>query len=510
MDAFVPRIRQLKAYSYIRFSTKKQLSGHSLERQIERAQRYAVAHELDLDTSTYRDLGISAFDRSNVERGALAQFLKAVRDGSIPRGSYLLIESFDRLSRSDVLTALELFISLINSGITIVTLEKDDAPEIWNRETAMRTDKLMLTIIIMSRAYEESVRKSDLLTKKWELKKQNVVKGEFLTSECPRWLKPLPDKSGFEVIESKAESVRRVFEHRLAGHGVVSIVRKANLEGWEMVGNGDTWHLSTVKRLLVNRAVLGEYQPKKYVKRKERINDGLPVPGYYPAIVNRQVFNDVQALLLRNKSFPNKKSLDCKNIWQGLLTCECGGTFTKKNKASVKQPHYALYYCSNRQLGKTKCPSIPAKVLDEDLVLWLDLELSHVLSRIDDDPNALMHLENECIVLDQQCQNLAQAIAKSGPLDALVSDLSKLESQKKAAITKYEERLVYEKASKVDTAMLDRFKQLVSDSKESVEARMQLRNLLLRFVDGGTVYHSHNEISIGFRNGSGSGGFAIK
>jgi DNA invertase Pin-like site-specific DNA recombinase len=84
------------AYSYIRFSSTEQLKGDSLRRQTELSVNYANVHGLILDTKlNLRDLGISAFDKSNLTKGALGYFLKLVEDGLIPRGSYLLVESLD-------------------------------------------------------------------------------------------------------------------------------------------------------------------------------------------------------------------------------------------------------------------------------------------------------------------------------------------------------------------------------------------------------------------------------
>jgi hypothetical protein len=101
------------AYSYIRFSTSEQKKGDSLRRQTELSERYASTHGLTLDNSVHlHDLGLSAFDRSNIERGALGGFLEAVKRGQVAPGSFLLVESLDRLSRDKVLAALEIFISI--------------------------------------------------------------------------------------------------------------------------------------------------------------------------------------------------------------------------------------------------------------------------------------------------------------------------------------------------------------------------------------------------------------
>ena len=73
-----PDCQLSKAYSYIRFSTKRQAKGDSLMRQLDKSRAYAAEHGLDLQESSFEDLGVSAFDRSNVTKGALAAFIKAV------------------------------------------------------------------------------------------------------------------------------------------------------------------------------------------------------------------------------------------------------------------------------------------------------------------------------------------------------------------------------------------------------------------------------------------------
>lgn len=112
-----------KAYSYLRMSTDLQLKGDSRRRQLEASRAYADAEGLELaDDAQLEDIGISAFKGANVQTGALGQFLAAVKAGSVERGSYLLVESLDRLSREEILPAHTLFLGIVQSGINLVTL----------------------------------------------------------------------------------------------------------------------------------------------------------------------------------------------------------------------------------------------------------------------------------------------------------------------------------------------------------------------------------------------------
>src|SRR5262245_4623189 len=112
--------------SYLRFSSAAQREGDSVRRQTALAEDYCARHGLKLDTRLkLRDEGVSGFKgahRENPDRHALAGFLDTVKSGRVPRGSTLLVENCDRLSREDILPALELFLSILRHGIVIVQL----------------------------------------------------------------------------------------------------------------------------------------------------------------------------------------------------------------------------------------------------------------------------------------------------------------------------------------------------------------------------------------------------
>src|SRR5215475_6729954 len=109
-----------KAYSYVRFSTLDQIKGDSQRRQTEAAAAWCKKNNIEL-VESYRDFGVSAFHGKNAETGALSDFLDLVRNGRIQKGSYLVVESLDRISRKQVLDALDIFMNLIRAGIKIVT-----------------------------------------------------------------------------------------------------------------------------------------------------------------------------------------------------------------------------------------------------------------------------------------------------------------------------------------------------------------------------------------------------
>ncbi|WP_241172167.1 recombinase family protein [Serratia marcescens] len=73
------------AYSYVRFSSKRQELGDSLRRQTEMAEEYAIKNGLKLSSKNFQDLGISAFREG--KRASLVDMLAAIEEGQITAGS---------------------------------------------------------------------------------------------------------------------------------------------------------------------------------------------------------------------------------------------------------------------------------------------------------------------------------------------------------------------------------------------------------------------------------------
>lgn len=168
------------AYSYIRFSTPDQIKGDSQRRQLELSTKYCEEQGFKLDTLlTMDELGLSAFHGSHIKESALGTFLKAVNSGSIPRGSYLLIEDFDRLSRMEPLDAQDVVRQLLKEGITIVTLSNRT---VYSWERVNRDPGLLYTMtaaIIL--AHDESRKKQERLKAVWSNKRSNST-DRILTS----------------------------------------------------------------------------------------------------------------------------------------------------------------------------------------------------------------------------------------------------------------------------------------------------------------------------------------
>ncbi|MFC3163263.1 recombinase family protein [Ciceribacter thiooxidans] len=341
-----------KAYSYIRFSTPEQAQGDSLRRQTAKAEAWAQQHNLVLDNSL-RDLGVSAFHGTNRTTGALKSFLEMVEDGRIQRGSYLIVESLDRLSRETVIDAATRLFALIQAGIIVVTLS--DGQEYSSERLRQDWTPLIISLAVMARAHDESRIKSERVGEAWQQKKEKARKeGKPLTPRCPEWLE-VRDGTFVERPERVA-IVRRVFQETIDGFGRREVVRRLNSEGVPTFRGGKGWHTSSIAKIIQSRAVLGEYQPHTGTHRnRNRKPDGDPIPNYYPPIIDNGIFLRAQgATQGRRQNAAGRKGMSGSHLFQGLAQCaHCAGPMHIINKG--KPPKGGIYLACSTNIRNAGC-----------------------------------------------------------------------------------------------------------------------------------------------------------
>jgi DNA invertase Pin-like site-specific DNA recombinase len=275
-------------YSYVRFSSIKQAQGTGQKRQEDAAAAWCRARGLAL-VRDYQDLGISGFKGRNVTEGALAAFLRAIEAGIVPSGATLLVENLDRLSRQQVNKAVELFLSIVNRGIRVVTL--CDGAEYTDEKCDLPS--LMMSLVIFSRANEESQTKSQraLASRRYWIENATARQAAALPGRRPSWLEVV-DGTRYRVVEQDrllklsngmvrkkpgAQTVRAAFADMAAGVGTLTVADKYGIPP------------ATVKLWTTTRAVLGTLAVTTEGRNR------VEIPGHYPPIVSESVFNTVRA-----------------------------------------------------------------------------------------------------------------------------------------------------------------------------------------------------------------------
>lgn len=345
-----------KAYSYIRFSSPEQAKGDSYRRQRKAAEDYCREHGIELASSreyTFLDKGRSAYKGRHLDdEGQLRRFLDLVESGAIERGSYLLVESLDRLSRERVSTALPRFIDLLNSGIRVVTLSDN---RLYTED--FNELDLIISIVHMSRAHSESSIKAQRLSSAWDNKKALArTQLKPLGRACPAWLELVDGR--YQPIQQRVETIQLIFELAIAGYGQGVIPRMLNERGSPVFGSRNrnhsgAWGTSSVSKILGNRALLGEYQPTHIVDGV-RTSDGEPVTGFFPAVIPEDVFYQAQAVRAERRIHRTGGQTKRFNVLQGLINCNmCGDAMHLVNKG--RPPKGATYIqCHSARKGVCK------------------------------------------------------------------------------------------------------------------------------------------------------------
>jgi len=338
-------VRQKIAYSYIRFSRPEQLKGDSLRRQKVASEKWCEQHGYHLDTKIkLTDKGLSGYSGENLLKGKLGAFAKLVETGQVAKGSVLIVESLDRLTRQEVPTALEFFLKLLRLGIQIVTIE----PEDWFKREGLSEIQLIIVIVILSRAHNESATKSRRIKEAWEKKREKLNEDSRpISKRAPTWLQLREDRSGFDLHLKKAPIVKRLIQDYLGGIGINAIARAFNREGIPPLGEGGRqaklWHKSTILKILRSRALIGEFQPhlgRSNQDQGKRKKIGNPIEGYYPPLISEAEFYAVQKKIAGRKfsGRTGNGAGSVTNLFQGLLhDARTGSTMQMVDKGSGRQ-----------------------------------------------------------------------------------------------------------------------------------------------------------------------------
>lgn len=355
-----------RVYSYTRFSTPEQADGDSKRRQTEGARRWmerknaerareALAALSFDERLNLADLGVSAFRGANTgEDKGLGGFLHACRAGLIPAGSYLVVESLDRVSRMTPRRVSRILDDIVDAGVVIATLsdgQEYDAERLDNDPTA-----LLIALMVSWRAHEESKVKGQRLSAAWAEKRLRVREGRDakLTSKGPSWLQWTPD--GWQEHPANAEVVRRIFRMTLEGVGENKIAHVLNAEAVPVMGRGQMWHRSTVSKVLRSPSVIGtlvtgkiDHSEGRKVRKLEQ-----PIPGAFPAVVSMADWTAVQTL--KDGKAPAVRgrgaSAPLSNLFAGLARCpECGASMTRVNKGNPAKGGKPKLVCTRAKAG---------------------------------------------------------------------------------------------------------------------------------------------------------------
>jgi DNA invertase Pin-like site-specific DNA recombinase len=500
-----------RAFSYLRFSDKKQAKGDSLRRQLEWGPALCRSKGWALDESfRLEDLGVSAFRGRNSATGALSEFLVAIRAGKVVPGDILLLESLDRLSREDIDPAWELFRSILKSGVEVCTREPERhyvPADLNNLGTRIEVQAYML------RAYNESATKSMRGKSYWEKARARwFEKKELFHKVTPAWLRLSEDRKRFQVVPAAAKAVKLIYRWAGEGLGLNPITARLNHEGVEPIGNNirrkpenfkNSWRRSYVAKLLRDRSVLGEFQPHvmKEVpvdpkdpngpKRWKRVPHGDPIPGYFPQIIPETQWYAVRQAVKERGKERGPKGVGIANLFTGLIfDARDGHTMHLEYSGSSRKGNCRVlvsYGCRNGEPGSVNMPFPYDAVEQYFLAATRELKASDILGdKANGREEEITALSGKLEEIDHKIAKVQRRVMDEGDIDALVTTLEMLDKEKKDTAGRLD-RLKAEMAHQEPAAALGEVQSLArvynaADCEGRKELRVKMKARIKQLV----------------------------
>lgn len=355
---------KIKTYSYLRYSSVGQgeeFGGDSVRRQKELIAGFLESHNAEI-VQSFEDLGISSFRGKNVKNlktAAFAQFLERVRNGEIEKGSYLIVEGFDRISRQRGLDTVKIITDLLYAHIRIYTLSDN---RLYDINAKNHLEQLLMLTVINERAHDESARKSDRQTAFWvgkrkrieATKQQRVDSGIYpaLTARSPWWL-AVDENKNYQVVSERAEEIRELIRLlTFENFGAKRACQYLNSKG-----SAKTWNVHYVWKIIHEEALIGHYLPveTQYSDETAGISykqNGERLEHVFPAILTETELNAVRTALTERKGKRGgKKSFQQQNIFAGLVRCaHCGNTL-RQMKLKNRGKEYFYLVCTGSEKG---------------------------------------------------------------------------------------------------------------------------------------------------------------
>jgi len=360
--------KNIKCLAVLRTSTAEQAEDEKtgLPAQRREIERWLKSNSFPPASREIIDINISAADLMNLKIGNVAKEIASLKKKRVKAGTYALcFANSARMSRAKTINSLTELLRLIKSGIDIIFCLQNIHVTALDDENTMQM-KLMFALSSFQQNRQELLTLSrrtkgvwEENRKKWQAYEQGrgaKPKGQPLGVTC-WWHRQ--SENGIEVRKAEAKLVKKIYDlytkEGMTIRGIAShlndtkiknpVCRKKRKNTGELVkarknahgvNVNDKWASSSIKHVLTNRTVIGEFEcwtmrkeedsetgAVKRIREKVLNADGTHqiIKKYCPAIVSKSQFLKVQALMEKNKK-SNKGQKVTKsptNIFRGIL-----------------------------------------------------------------------------------------------------------------------------------------------------------------------------------------------
>ncbi|TCP92775.1 DNA invertase Pin-like site-specific DNA recombinase [Sphingomonas sp. PP-CE-1A-559] len=377
----------LPATIYARFSNADQAQGNSKARQLTLCRDMLGRH--GWEGSPDRELideGVSAYSGANRASGGLLHtFEQEALAGRYKNGHVLVVENLDRISRQGYDAVLPFLQQLTSQGVTVATVDGDRVYPAYERVTMV---SVIEAVVKSELSREESEKKSRRLkaAQNKRVSDAQVNAGQHISSTAtvPAWIdtKRISKPSERPIYrtslnEARVAVLREIFQLTIDGFGTPAIAKILNGRGepvWKHrnIASKNGWTVGYLTKIVLNRAVMGEYHPMNRPRSGEATSKGIAVLNHYPQGIDPVTFAKAAAARDSRKGTSGAWQITHNNLFSGIAKCGvCGGRMKQEvvvrkggNRRNGKDRD--AVYQSKQDISYLKCHNALNRVFDEE------------------------------------------------------------------------------------------------------------------------------------------------
>lgn len=336
-----------KAVIYARYSSHSQ-GEQSIEGQLAEAHKYAEAKGYAV-IHEYIDRAMTGRNDNRDD------FQKMLSDCSTRAFSVILVWKIDRFGRNREEIALNKHrAKKYGVRIEYVAESVPDSPE-----------GVIVEALLEGMAEYYSLQLSQNIRRGYAA---SSAKCQCLGGPYPLGYKADPKTKKFIVNEDEVPAVRMIFESYANGKTCTEICNRLNEMGVKTTLKRE-FNKNSLRKMLKNEIYIGTYK-----------NKYATVEGGCPAIIDKELFEEVQRQLKKNHSAGAHHRTRVDYILTGKLFCgKCGAQMVGDKGVNAKGFEYHYYSCVNRKRAR----SCDLKSVPQD---WIeDVVLEYIKDILDDD-----------------------------------------------------------------------------------------------------------------------------
>ena len=331
---------------YARYSSNAQ-TEQSIEGQLRVCREYAENKGYSI-LNEYIDRAMTG---TNDNR---PQFQQMIKDSEKKTFQYVLVYKLDRFSRNKYDNALYKHM-LQQNGVKVISATEaiSDTPE-----GALMEGLLEMFAELYSKDLSQKVTRG---------LRESILKGNFVGGNILYGYQ-VKDKK-IIINEEQAPAVKFIFEEYAKGTRKTEIIEQLNKMGYR-TNKGKKFTKQSIQNSLSNKKYIGLYK-----------NDFVENNNYYPAIIDKAIFDKVQERLKLNKRFatiPKEKFLLSGKVFCG----HCGANMIGTSGTSHTGKTHAYYTCLERNKRHNCDKSNENKQKLEDLYLIKYIQKFFNLTRL--------------------------------------------------------------------------------------------------------------------------------